>query len=114
MEKYDFKYCQKIVVLSKDKRKDEEVGKNFRLKLHLMFSLNLLYKKKDGASMILLHYLAIHEDGEVSLNEKYSEYKWVKLEDLEKFEPKIANIPSTIASLLRLGEILEERESFII
>lgn len=151
IEKYNFQYCQKIVVLSKDKKKallckrkdevdfdgvfsfiggkmeiadssivaglkrekDEEVGEGFKLRLYPMFSLNLLYRKKDGASMILPHYLAIHEEGEVILNEEYSEFQWVELERLEEFEPKIANIPQTVGEMLRLEKV-SRKEDFIL
>lgn len=113
MEKYNFLYCQKIVVLSKDetsvllckrkgetdydgtfsfiggkmettdesivegikREKDEEVGQNFRIMLYPKFSFNSLFRKKDGSSMILPHYLAIYVDGEINLNEEYSEYQ---------------------------------------
>ncbi|NQU33821.1 MAG: hypothetical protein HQ521_11340, partial [Bacteroidetes bacterium] len=47
-----------------------------------------------------------HLEGEVKLNDEYSEYKWVKIEDLEEFEPKIKNIPESVNKLLKLGKII--------
>ena len=153
MEEYNFQYCQKIIVLSKDKtkvllckrkgesdydgvfsfiggkmdaedlsivealkrEKDEEVGKNFRIKIYPTFTLNLLFKKKDGNSMILPHYLAIHQDGEVDLNdEEYSEYQWVEIDKLHEFEPKIPTIPEMVNELSRLEKIAEEKEFVLI
>jgi len=111
MDQYNFQYCQKIIVLSKDKssvllcrrkgeadydgvfsfiggkmettdesivaglkrEKDEEVGPDFRIRVYPKFTPNILFRKKDGSSMILPHYLAIHEAGEIELNEEYSE-----------------------------------------
>jgi|TARA_B100002003_G_scaffold245418_1_gene273202 ADP-ribose pyrophosphatase YjhB (NUDIX family) len=131
MGELHFQYCQKIVVLSKDKskvllckrkgetdyndvfsfiggkmetsdasiiqglkrEKDEEVGEKFQIMIYPTFSSNLLFKKEDGNSMILPHYLAIYKEGDINLNEEYSEYQWVEINKLDEFEPKIANIP---------------------
>lgn len=140
MEKFDFQYCQKIVILSADKtkvllckrqgeadydgdfsfpggkmeiadasiilgmqrEKDEELGVNFKIKLLTSYSVNVYFTKNDGSAMILPHYLAIHQSGEVELSEEYSKYQWVDLEELNDFEPKIGNIPETIEILLPL------------
>ncbi len=148
MSEFNFQYCQKIIVLSKNKNKvllckrkgeadfdgifsfiggkmetsdksiieglkrekDEEVGENFKISIYTTFSHNLLFRKKDGNSMILPHYLAIYEGGDIVLNEEYSEYKWVELNSLDDFEPKIPSIPQTINELLRLEKITKEKE----
>lgn len=96
------------------REKDEEVGVNFQILLYPKFSMNFLFTKKDGNSMILPHYLSIHEKGEIDLNEEYSEFQWVELDKLEEFEPKIANIPHIINEMLRLEEIAEENEFVLI
>ena len=152
MEKYHFQYCQKIVVLSKDRskvllckrkgeadydgifsfiggkmettdlsiidglkrEKNEEVGEGFKIKIYSRFSLNLLFRKKDGNSMILPHYLAIYNNGEIELNEEYSEYRWIEIDKLNKFEPKIPTIPEVIKELLRLEKIAKEKEFILI
>lgn len=64
--------------------------------------------------MILPHYFAKHLKGEVKLNDEYSEYKWVKIEDLKEFEPKIKNIPESVNKLLKLGKIIEDDDLDII
>ena len=141
MEKYNFQYCPKIVIVSSDltkvflckrkgerdydgvfsfiggkmertdasiiaglsREKNEEVGSGFKIELYPTFSLNLLFQKKDGSPMILPHYLAIYKEGEVNLNaEEYSEYAWVEITNLEKFEPKIETIPEAVRELLKL------------
>ena len=152
MDKYSFQYCQKIVILSKDKNKvflckrkgeadydgifsfiggkmeitdlsiikglkrekDEEVGTDFKIMLYPKFSLNLLFIKKDGNSMIIPHYLAIYEGGDVNLNEEYSEYQWVKIKDLNEFEPKISTIPEIVNEILRLDKIANKKEFILI
>ena len=152
MDKYSFQYCQKIVILSKDKNKvflckrkgevdydgifsfiggkmeitdlsiikglkrekDEEVGTNFQIRLYPKFSLNLLFIKKDGNLMIIPHYLAIYESGDVNLNEEYFEYQWVEIKDLNEFEPKISTIPETVNEILRLDKIADEEEFILI
>jgi len=152
MQEYNFQYCQKIIVLSKEmdkvllckrkgeadydgtfsfiggkmentdpsilegvkREKDEEVGEGFEIKLFPKFTFNVLFRKKDGNAMILPHYLSIYEDGEIELNEEYSEYKWVSLDDLAEFEPKIASIPDTLTEVLKLKEIIQEDDLILI
>ena len=153
MEKYNFQYCQKIIIVSQDKtkvllckrkeekdyngvfsfaggkmettddsiiegikrEKKEELGKKFKLKLFQTFSINVLFRKKDGSSMILPHYLAVHQGGEVNLNSsEYSECKWIKIDELEKFEPKIPNIPEMVRQILRLEKVSDEKDFIVI
>jgi len=148
MEQYNFQYCQKIVVYSKDfssvllckrkgeadydgifsfiggkmersdkdileglrREKNEEVGENFKINIFPTFSTNLSFVKKDGSSMILPHYYAVHENGEIELNEEYSEYKWVKLEDVLNFEPKINSIPDVLNKMANLKSIIKNTD----
>jgi ADP-ribose pyrophosphatase YjhB (NUDIX family) len=148
MEKYNFQYCQKIIVFSKDvksvllckrkgeqdydgvfsfiggkmettdesilaglkREKDEEVGQGFKININVKYSANLFFIKKDGSRMILPHYYAIYEDGEVELGEEYSEFRWVLLNELESFEPKIKSIPASIAAMLSLMKIQDKND----
>ena len=153
MDKYNFQYCPKVVVVSKDetevllckrkgendydgtfsfaggkmeitdqsitegvrREKNEELGENFKVKLFQTFNLNILFRKKDGNAMILPYYFAIHQEGEVELNhDEYSEYKWVKISELEKFEPKIQNIPEIVDQIIRLEKIAEDKDFVVI
>lgn len=147
--KYCFQYCQKLVVLSDDRRKvflakrygetdydgtwafiggkmetsdpsiieglrrekNEEVGNNFHLKIYPLATNNLLFKKQDGSSMVLPHYLAVHAGGEVKINrEEYSEYGWFNPEELKTLEPKIENIPEMLAWALNLAKLTSAEE----
>jgi ADP-ribose pyrophosphatase YjhB (NUDIX family) len=92
------------------REKNEEVGVNFKIKICPNFGYNVFFKKKDGSSMVLPHHFAMHVEGEVKLNEEYSEYKWVKIEELANFEPKIPTIPSVVAEMRRLEVILAEKD----
>lgn len=83
------------------RERDEEVGADFKIKLLHTISVNAYFKKSDGARMILPHYLAIHTQGEITLSDEYSRFAWVKLTELEAFEPKIKNIPDILATLMR-------------
>lgn len=152
MEKYNFQYCQKIVVISQDREKvllckrkgeddfdevfsfiggkmetkdesiveglkrekNEEVGEDFKVRIYPKFNINVLFTKNNGKKMILPHYLAIHDSGEINLNKEYSEYRWVEIEKLDEFEPKISNIPEITEELLRLGKILDNDEFVLI
>ncbi len=151
-EKYNFQYCQKIVVFSKDlnsvllckrkgetdydgiysfiggkmetsdkdivsaiqREKNEEVGEGFKIKLYSHLSNNLTFKKKDGSFMILPHYYARHIEGEVKLNKEYSDYKWVEIDKLDMFEPKIASIPEIVKILLKIKNIMQDESLVII
>jgi len=151
-EKYNFQYCQKIVVYSNDessvllckrkgeadydgvysfiggkmeagdesivdglkREKDEEVGSGFKVRIYPTYSTNAFFVKKDGSRMILPHYYAVHERGEIDLNEEYSEYKWVPLTEIDAFEPKIPNTSEILDKLAILKEVLSEDDSVLI
>lgn len=126
-----FQYCQKLIILSADKKsvllakrkgeadydgtfsfiggkmettdadmvagmkreKNEEIGNNAKVKILPYETYNIFFRKKDGNSMILPHIAGIFVSGEISINDEYSEYRWVPIAELDSFEPKIANIP---------------------
>ena len=96
------------------REKDEEVGEDFKIKIYSKFTTNILFTKKDGNVMILPHYLAIHESGEIDLSEEYSEFKWVNIDIIGNFEPKVQSIPEVIKELLRIKKIIEDEEFVVI
>ncbi|PIR07189.1 MAG: hypothetical protein COV55_00405 [Candidatus Komeilibacteria bacterium CG11_big_fil_rev_8_21_14_0_20_36_20] len=152
MNNYNFQYCQKIVVFSKNKdsillcqrkseddydgifsfiggkmeisdksiieglkrEKNEEVGESFKIGIYPVFTTNVLFHKKDGSDMILPHYYAVHIEGSVKLNQEYSEYQWVKIDELNSFEPKIPNIPEVVQILIKLKNIISDKDLIII
>lgn len=75
------------------REKDEEIGPGVKIKILASESYNVLFRKKDGSSMIVPHVAGVYQSGNVILSDEYSEYKWVTLEMLNDFEPKIPNIP---------------------
>ncbi|NQZ84897.1 MAG: NUDIX hydrolase [Nanoarchaeales archaeon] len=151
-QKYNFQYCQKIVILSKDKtkvllakrkgeedfdgiysfiggkmetgdtsiisglkrEKDEEIGIDCKLNLFVNFSHNLEYITNAEDYMILPHYLAIYESGEIKLNEEYSDYKWIEISKLDNFEPKIKTILNVVNKILELEKISKEKDFILI
>lgn len=74
------------------REKNEEVGSSVKLKVLPDETYNILFRKKDGNTMVLPHIPAVYENGEITLNEEYSEYRWVPLAELETFQPKIESI----------------------
>lgn len=74
------------------REKDEEIGKQAKIKILPNETYNTFYRKKDGNSMILPHIAGVYVSGKIVLSDEYSDYKWVPIADLEKFEPKIENI----------------------
>lgn len=97
------------------REKNEEVGDRFQIKINPACSVNMLFRKKDGSSMILPHYYALYMGGEVELNKgEYSEYQWVAIENIAGFEPKIPNIPDVIEKLLRIKKSFDPQDFIII
>ncbi len=92
------------------REKTEEIGDQCKLLVYPNFNHMTLFKKADGNFMLLPHYLAIFESGDIILNEEYSDYKWVKIEDLEGFEPKIPNLPEIFTQLLKLKTLFKNTE----
>lgn len=92
------------------REKTEEVGVNFRVKVLPLYSVDVSFLKKDGSYMILPHFLAQHTRGDIILNDEYSEYVWVDLVDLSKYEPKIANISWIVPALARLRPLVAEED----
>ena len=96
------------------REKNEEVGENFKIKIFPTFTTNSFFLKKDGNAMVLPHIYAIHQSGEIVLNEEYSQYQRVPLTEINSFEPKIGTIPSVIEKLQLLKKIIHTTESVII
>jgi ADP-ribose pyrophosphatase YjhB (NUDIX family) len=96
------------------REKDEELGENFKIKMLTTYTTNLLFKKSNGKYMIIPHLLATHQEGEIKLSDEYSEYKWVTMNDLNEFEPKIKNIPEIIQTLNRLAQTTTEEDFTLI
>lgn len=92
------------------REKNEEVGKNFVIKVYPNFSTNHYFLKKDGNCMVLPHYYAVHVQGEITLNEEYSTSAWVPLTGLKKFEPKIPTIVPVVEELRKLEKIMKKKD----
>lgn len=126
-----FQYCQKLVILSADKKsvllakrkgeadydgvysfiggkmettdqsfiasmereKNEEIGTAAKVGVLSHETYNVLFQKKDGAHVVLPHVASLFRSGKIVLSDEYSEFKWVPLNKLQGFEPKIENIP---------------------
>jgi 8-oxo-dGTP pyrophosphatase MutT (NUDIX family) len=74
------------------REKDEEIGEKTAVKIIPNESYNILFRKKDGSSMIIPHVCGYFVLGDIKLSDEYSDYKWVAVEELNDFEPKIENI----------------------
>lgn len=96
------------------REKNEEMGENFKIKIYPVFNTMNFYIKKDGSHMVLPHYYARYESGEIKLNEEYSDYKWVEVEKLAEFEPKVETVEIMVKNLLRLVEVMKEEELVLI
>lgn len=94
------------------REKNEEVGKEMRLKVYPGATHNVLYyKRKDNFTMVLPHYIAVYIGGDIRLNKKeYSDYKWVPIKELHKLESKIDNIPDVVDWATGLLRRLPEKD----
>jgi len=104
----------KDIVAGMQREKNEEVGESFKIELCPQFSINLNFQKKNGDFVILPHYYSRHLSGDVNLNEEYSNYKWVDINSLSSFEPKIDNIPKVVKTLLKLKAIINPEDLIIV
>lgn len=92
------------------REKDEEIGAEVKIKICPLVSYNAYFTKKDGSAMVLPHYYAIHESGDVVINEEYSDFKWVLLTELAAFGPKIENIDEVVAWVLKMRGIIQDSD----
>lgn len=94
------------------REKNEEVGPDFRIKVAPHFSCyNVHFQKQNGAHMILPHYIAVHVGGDVALNSsEYSQYRWVSVDELDDFGPKIDNTGDVVKNALRLLDLLTDED----
>lgn len=102
------------IIAGLQREKNEEIGAAVKIKIFLDYSVNHFYVKKSGASMILPHYPAVYQSGEIVLNDEYSDYQWVKINELENFEPKIFTIYPITLKLIKLIQAIPDLEAQII
>jgi ADP-ribose pyrophosphatase YjhB (NUDIX family) len=96
------------------REKDEEVGRTFHIRINSKYSFNLVYVKKNGKTMILPHYFAVYDSGEINLNEEYSEFKWIDIASLASFEPKVETVIDVVNHLALLQKALNESDFVVI
>jgi hypothetical protein len=89
------------------REKEEEIGAAAIVLIAEDVSYNVLFKKKDGNSMILPHFYAEYEGGEIELNEEYSDYVWVPRNQLSSFAPMIETIPEAVRWASEIGEVVK-------
>lgn len=81
-------------VESMKREKDEEIGENVVIEIIAKITYNILFRKKNGDSVVIAHIPARYISGDIELSDEYSDYKWVTLSELKEFEPKASNIPA--------------------
>jgi ADP-ribose pyrophosphatase YjhB (NUDIX family) len=92
------------------REKNEEIGENIKIKIWPVFNTMNYFVKKDGSHMVLPHYYARYESGEIKLNDEYEDYKWVEVSKLADFEPKIETVELMVKNLLRLVSLIKEED----
>jgi 8-oxo-dGTP pyrophosphatase MutT (NUDIX family) len=89
------------------REKEEEIGTAAIVSIAEDVSYNAFYRKKDGNSMILPHFYAEYEGGEIELNEEYTDYVWVPRNQLSSFTPMIETIPEAVRWATEIGEMVK-------
>lgn len=84
------------------REKNEELGEAARLKVCPVYSYNVYFIKQSGQHMIVPHYYAEYISGEISLSDEYDDYKWIPVDELENFEPKIKNITEIVSRMVSI------------
>lgn len=102
----------KDLVAGLKREKDEEIGSKAKVRVCWRISCyQVLFRKKDGSSMIVPHHVAVFSSGDIVLNQdEYAAYKWVSTSQLEQLEPKIDNIPAAVQAAQRLLTILDDSD----
>lgn len=90
------------------REKDEEIGKSTVILVAEDVSYNSLYRKKDGNAMVLPHFYAEYDGGEIEINEEYSDYLWLPTDELPDFEPMIDTIPDAVFWTRQLGQMVKQ------
>lgn len=88
-------------VESMGREKAEEIGAEAQVSVVPIPVYHTLFNKKDGSAMILPHYIARYDGGDIKINDEYSEYQWVSVDDLSSFSPKIDTIEPAVEGALR-------------
>lgn len=96
------------------REKNEEVGTNFKIKLYPTFNSMAYFVKKDGSYMVLPHYYAQFLNGEIKLSDEYADFKWIPINELNNFEPKIPNIFPIVQELLKLTSIIKDNDYVVL
>jgi ADP-ribose pyrophosphatase YjhB (NUDIX family) len=86
----------KTILEGMKREKDEEIGASTVIRVAPDETRNLLFNKKDGNIMIIPHIAGVYVSGDIKLSDEYSDYKWVAINELDSFEPKIQNIPELV------------------
>ncbi|MBI5001968.1 NUDIX hydrolase [Candidatus Woesearchaeota archaeon] len=95
------------------REKEEELGNDFKIDVYPLFTHNLFYTSVGGRKMILPHYYAVYKSGEITLNDEYSEARWVSVKDLDSFEPKVETIPDVVRQMAKLEKMMK-KEDFVV
>lgn len=91
------------------REKTEEIGASAKIRIAAMPVFNAYFQKKDGSSMILPHHICKYVEGDIDLNDEYSEYQWVALDELKEFGPKIDTIETAVIWAKRfIGQLTED------
>jgi 8-oxo-dGTP pyrophosphatase MutT (NUDIX family) len=92
------------------REKDEEIGVNIQVSICPHTSYNVYFVKSSGQHMIVAHYYTEYLGGEIEPSDEYADYKWIPMEELQAFEPKVENIYEIALWAQNLKKILKKED----
>jgi len=99
------------------REKNEELWDKCFIRLYKDFCRFAYYVKNDGNHMILPHHICVFEGGEIQINEEYSGYKRIEIDQLdESWLNIIPTVVPIIQSLLPYTQeaILNMSENYLL
>lgn len=93
------------------REKNEEIWESAKISIYRLFNIEKEYIKKIWDTMILPHYIWIYNWWDIIINNEYSEYKWIKQDDVSKINV-IWTVPSVIGDFLKFKQTEFFKESF--
>lgn len=90
------------------REKNEEIGSGCNIIIYPQLSTQEYFQKNNGLYSILPHYYAIYKNGVINLNNEYSDYKWININKLKEFEPKIKSIERVVSDMVKIKDTIKK------
>lgn len=90
------------------REKCEEIGFRNKVLIYPDLVHHEVFTKKSGDKMILPHYVCIFSEGEIDLNDEYTDYIWYDVNNILDAPNVIPTVPDIVGKFKGLEGILKE------